>query len=32
LAVDVKKGLKKEGIEVEFEGEVKNGETGSTGN
>jgi hypothetical protein len=32
LAVDVKKGLKKEGIEVEFEGEVKNGGTGSTGN
>ena len=32
LAVDVKKGLKKEGIEVEFEGDVKNGGTGSTGN
>jgi hypothetical protein len=30
LAVDVKKGLKKEGVEVEFEGEVKNGGTGST--
>jgi hypothetical protein len=31
LAVDVKKGLKKEGIEVEFDTEVKNGGTSGTG-